>query len=136
MIESIAFSWVMGVDKGWRMINDYAELKIPIVFKYVLKYVTPTLFIVIFVSALIKPMNDDWSLLSFSGWELDNSAIIAELMHKGVDPNDPSIFYLDMTRILLLTFFVLICVLIWHATRTREENSNKRFTDSHQYTLE
>jgi SNF family Na+-dependent transporter len=49
MIESIAFSWVMGVDKGWRMINDYAELKIPIVFKYVLKYVTPTLFIVIFV---------------------------------------------------------------------------------------
>jgi len=136
MIESIAFSWVMGVDKGWRMINDYAELKIPIVFKYVLKYITPTLFIVIFVSALIKPMNDDWSLLSFSGWELDNSAIIAELMHKGVDPNDPSIFYLDMTRILLLIFFVLICVLIWHATRTREENSNKRFTESHQNTLE
>lgn len=124
MIESIAFSWVMGVDKGWRMITDHAELKIPGIFKYILKYVTPTLFIVIFVSALIKPMNDDWSLLSLSGWKLDNSAIIAELMHQGVDPNDPSIFYLDMTRILLLTFFILICVLIWHATRTREERSD------------
>jgi hypothetical protein len=36
---------------------------------------------------LVKPKNDDWSLLSFKGWELDNASIIGELRHQGVGPN-------------------------------------------------
>lgn len=87
MFEAILFSWVLGVEKGWRLIHHGADMTMPKVFKYVLKYVTPTMFILIFVSALVKPKDDDWRLLSFKGWELDGSSIIAELSHKNVGPN-------------------------------------------------
>ncbi len=87
MLETVLFSWVVGVDKGWEMMHQGAELKVPKVFKFVIKYVTPTMLIIIFLAALVKPKNDEWSRLSFKGWELDDSSIIAELAHKGIGPN-------------------------------------------------
>ena len=87
MIEAILFCWVMGMDKGWTMINNNANMKLPMAYKYVMKYVTPTMLIIIFVAALIKPANDDWSQLSLKGWKLDNSAVLAELRHQGIGPN-------------------------------------------------
>ena len=88
MLEAIAFSWIMGVNKGWELIHDHADIQIPIIFKYILKYVTPTMLIIIFVAALIKPKNDDWTLLSVKGWELDDSSIIGELRHQNIGPNN------------------------------------------------
>lgn len=88
VLETIAFSWVMGVNKGWALIHNHADIQIPIIFKYILKYVTPTMLIIIFVAALIKPKNDDWTLLSFKGWELDDSSIIGELRHQNIGANN------------------------------------------------
>lgn len=88
MIECILFAWVMGMDKGWKRINEHANIKLPNLLKYVMKYVTPTMLIVIFVSACIKPKGDDWSKLSFKGWELDNGSVIAMLTHQGAGPNN------------------------------------------------
>lgn len=87
MFEAILFSWVLGVEKGWKLIHYGADIVMPKIFKYILKYVTPTMFILIFLAALVKPKDDNWSLLSFKGWELDNSSIIAELTHKNIGPN-------------------------------------------------
>ncbi|NLJ83076.1 MAG: sodium-dependent transporter [Bacteroidales bacterium] len=87
MLETILFSWFLGIKKGWKMIHMGAEMKVPTVFKFVLKYITPVLLIVIFLASLIKPKDDNWSLLSFKGWELDNSSIIGELRHQGIGPN-------------------------------------------------
>lgn len=82
MIESILFAWIIGVDKGWKMIHQGADLQLPIAFKYIIKFITPTFLIIIFLSSLIKPKNDDWSQLSLQGWELDATSIIAELNYK------------------------------------------------------
>lgn len=170
MLEAIAFSWVMGIDKGWKLITDNADIKLPIFFKFVLKYITPTMLVIIFIAALIKPVNDDWSQLSFKGWEVDGSSIIGELSHKNIGPNntwfadnfyaenegvvksitdteitiddktyslpkdatalvsvedmvstgDPlyegkivnNVFYIDMTRIGLLLFLIILCLFI------------------------
>ena len=87
MLETILFSWFLGMDKGWKMIHAGAEMQVPKFFKFVLKYVTPILLILIFLASLVKPKNDDWSKLSFRGWELDNASIIGELRHQGVGPN-------------------------------------------------
>lgn len=98
MIECILFAWVMGMDKGWVMINNNANIKLPKVLKYVMKYITPTMLIIIFVSACIKPKNDEWNRLSFKGWELDNSSVIAMLTHQGIGPNDSwtsDVFYCE-----------------------------------------
>ena len=88
MTEAIMFGWVIGADKGWKMINSHADIHLPRFFVYILRYVTPTILIVIFVSALIKPEGGDWSKLSFKGWELDNSSVLAQLQHKGIGPNN------------------------------------------------
>lgn len=130
MFEAIAFSWVMGIDKGWALINGYANIRIPKFFKYVLKYVTPTMLILIFISALIKPMNDDWSLISIHGWELDNSAIIAELMHKGMAPDDPNIAYIDGARLYLLFLIISIWLTIYITIRVRKKRIQTKRSES------
>lgn len=124
-IETIVFSWVMGVEKGWKMINHHADIQIPVFFKYVLKYVTPTMLITIFLAALFKPKNDDWSLLSFKGWPLDDTAVVAELMHQGSNPGDPNTIYIDGARLFMLAIIILICVLIYHATKTQNKRALK-----------
>lgn len=87
MFESILFSWVWGVDKGWKLIHHNAEIRLPGFFRFILKYITPTMLITIFLTTLIKPKNDDWSLVSYRGWEVDDNSIIGELMHKNLGQN-------------------------------------------------
>lgn len=42
-IEIILFAWIFGMEKGWKEITTGADIKVPIIFKYVIKYVTPLL---------------------------------------------------------------------------------------------
>lgn len=41
-IESVVFAWIFGLEKGWKEMHLGAELKIPRVFYYIMKFVTPT----------------------------------------------------------------------------------------------
>lgn len=88
MLESILFAWFFGIDKGWAEINKGADVKLPVVFKYLIGYITPVILIVIFIASLIQPANDDWSKLSWKGWELSNGSIIGQINHKGIGPNN------------------------------------------------
>jgi hypothetical protein len=88
MLEAILFAWFFGLEKGWAEINRGADIKIPIIFKYLLKYVTPVVLIVIFISSLVTPKDDDWSKVSFTGWEVSSGSIIGQITHKGIGPNN------------------------------------------------
>lgn len=87
MFEAVLFAWVFGLGKGWQEINEGADIKLPRIYIPILKYVTPVILIVVFVSSFIRPANDDWSKLSFTGWELHNESILGQIMHKGIGPN-------------------------------------------------
>lgn len=87
MFEAILFAWVFGMDKGWKEIQLGADIRIPVIYKYILKYVTPVVLIIVFLGALLRPVNDDWSTLSFKGWALHNESIIGQIQHKGIGPN-------------------------------------------------
>jgi SNF family Na+-dependent transporter len=82
MCEAILFSWIFGINKGWKEFNHSARIKVPKFFKYVTLYITPTILIFIFLSALINPAGDDWGSLSFKGWKLDNASIIGRMKGK------------------------------------------------------
>jgi SNF family Na+-dependent transporter len=41
LLETILFMWVFGADKAWKEINEGADIKIPFIFYYIMKYVTP-----------------------------------------------------------------------------------------------
>ncbi len=192
LLESILFSWVFGMKKGWKEITDGADIKVPLVYRFIIKYITPVALILVFTGALIRPVGDDWSRINIRGWKLHNESILGQLQHKGAGPNSqwfsrsfyaeapgivdsiyatsnnkfyfrtsaidksgnlnskvykyiPSkhqllvekgdlvetgqviyagpvvnrVFYLDMARLLLLTVFLLISLLVYFAWRKR-----------------
>ncbi len=41
LIETILFAWVFGMDKAWAEITRGADIRVPRIFYYVIKYVTP-----------------------------------------------------------------------------------------------
>ena len=47
MVEIICFGWVLGIDKGWDEIHQGAQIKIPRVFRFIMKWVAPTYLIVV-----------------------------------------------------------------------------------------
>ena len=137
MLETILFSWVFGMDKGWREITTGADIKVPNVYKYIIKYVTPLMLIIIFLGSLFKPLNNDWSgnvsnLLSGNGWNLDNGSIIKTITHAGIYDQiavttdatqiavlEDNIFYLNMARFLLVGLFIFISLLVFIAYKKR-----------------
>ncbi len=73
LVEVVFFAWIFGIDKAWKELHHGAEIRIPYVFKFILKYVTPLYILVILVSFLvdnfsdfilmrkyIKDLGDDW----------------------------------------------------------------------------
>lgn len=87
LLESILFSWVFGLKKGWKEITDGADIKVPVVYRFIIKYITPVALILVFTGALIRPVGDDWSRISIRGWKLHNESILGQLQHKGAGPN-------------------------------------------------
>jgi len=51
-LETILFSWIFGMKKGWAEITMGADIKVPIFFKYVLLYVTPLLLGWVLISSV------------------------------------------------------------------------------------
>lgn len=87
MLEAILFAWIFGMDKGWKEIMSGADIKVPLIYKYIIKYITPVVLIIVFLGALLRPVNDNWRSLSLKGWSLHNESIIGQLQHKGIGPN-------------------------------------------------
>jgi len=87
LAEVILFSWVFGIDKGWKEINYGADMKVPNVYKFIIKYVTPLFILIIFLASLITPKNNDWNAAINGNWELDQNSIVGKILHTGVDYN-------------------------------------------------
>jgi len=129
--ETIIFSFIFGIDRGWEEITRGADLKVPRMFRFVIKYITPTFILVIFVAALIKP-EGAWgaafgSLVSGHGWPLAPDSVIGKILHVGVDhytwfdENGRATpgFVRDITRMLLMIVFALSGFLVWRAWRLK-----------------
>ncbi len=46
-LEIIVFSWIFGIKKGWEELHRGADIRIPGVYKFILKYITPVYILVI-----------------------------------------------------------------------------------------
>jgi len=87
MLEAIMFAWVFRLDRGWEEITRGSDIRVPIIFKYILKYVTPVVLIIVFVASLIRPAKDDWGSIGFKGWSLHGESILGQISHQGIGPN-------------------------------------------------
>lgn len=137
LAESILFAWIFGMDKGWKEINDGGDIKVPEIYKYIIKFITPLLLLFVFVGSLLKPINNNWklafhNLFTGNGWTLDNSSIIKQLMNSGLKEQiahatnmtivhqlQEKMFYINGARLLLTFVFIGICVMVYIAYRKR-----------------
>ncbi|MBN1823791.1 MAG: sodium-dependent transporter [Endomicrobiales bacterium] len=99
-IETILFSWVFGIDRAWDEMHSGADIRIPKLYKYVIKYVTP-LFLVV--------------LLVF--WLLQQG--IPTVLMSGVP--DANRYFILMTRLVLFGMVALLAVLVNIAWRHRAQ---------------
>ncbi len=89
LAESILFMWIFGAEKAWKEMNDGGDIKIPRVFFYIMKYITPTLLLIIMI------------------WWFINDAIPILLLNGVKEENIP---YIWGARIFLIA---LIGILFW-----------------------
>jgi hypothetical protein len=92
MGESILFAWLFGIDKGWEQINLGAEIRVPVIFKYIIKYVTPVFLAAILVSFIFSPAAGWKTYLQavISGdplpaWKWSGGGMIGKLLHQDID---------------------------------------------------
>jgi len=134
LLETLVFGFVFGMDKGWDEITRGADMVVPKVFKYFIKYITPLFITVIFIGSIIKP-STDWitafsSMFNGNGWPFATDSVIGVIFHLGVDKyvwfenGEPTReFVKDGTRILLLLVFTTFSYLVHKAwVMKRKEN--------------
>ncbi len=97
-IETILFAWVFGMEKAWDEIHRGADLAVPKIYKFIIKYITP-LFLLIILGLWLW---QEWLPIIFM---------------KNVAQNN-KVFVLG-TRIGLIAVFVILAVLVKLAWRRR-----------------
>ena len=76
-IQIVAFSWVFGIDRGWKEIHHGAQIQLPGVVKFVLKYVAPLYLLIVFVMFCIQNLGDS---IAAAGASLGSQLAIAVIV--------------------------------------------------------
>ncbi|KAF0127976.1 MAG: sodium:neurotransmitter symporter [Bacteroidetes bacterium] len=108
LFEIILFAWIFGIDKGWQEIKTGADIRLPELLKYVIKYVTPIFLLVVFIGSL----PGIWD-------KLTNKALYSQLVGLS-DPAmihevEKTIYFVNASRLLLLLLFVGISFVVYKA---------------------
>ena len=129
--EAFIFAFMFGIERGWEEITRGADIQVPGIFRFVIKYVTPTFILVVFVGALIKPAGDWGAAISGfftgTGWRLAPDSVIGKVRHVGepgylwFDAQGRATrgFVEDMTRALLTAVLAVCAGLVWKAWRIK-----------------
>lgn len=75
LFEIILFAWIFGMKDGWNEINQGADIKVPVIFKYIIKYVTPILLGWVFINSIpdiVSTINHDKSKENIAFYENAN----------------------------------------------------------------
>ncbi len=102
-VEVILFAWVFGIDKAWEEMHHGADMRIPKIYKFIIKYVTQTFLLVILGT---------WF---FQEW-------LPIIAMKNVPAETSG--YILATRVGLLLLFLVLAVLVKIAWRKRKLNSS------------
>jgi len=87
LAEVILFAWIFGMTKGWDEINSGSDIKLPSLYKPIIKYVTPVILLAVFIGAFITPKNNDWIAAFKNGWELDNGSVLSKVTNSDIKAN-------------------------------------------------
>jgi SNF family Na+-dependent transporter len=93
--------WVFGADKAWKEMNQGGDIKIPMFFYYVMKYVTPVILMVLMA------------------WWFFQSAVPTLLLENAVPENVP---YIWGARILMVAIAIILMLMVKKAWANNNHN--------------
>lgn len=96
-IETVIFAWIFGIEKGWKEMHLGADLKVPRVYYYIMKFVTP-----VFAVGIVA-----WFVYD---------GLWAKLTMAGVDEATKP--YLWLARVMILAMGAFITWGVWYAWQT------------------
>jgi NSS family neurotransmitter:Na+ symporter len=136
-IEVILFAWVFGMDRGWDEMKKGAEIQIPGIFYYIIKFVTPAFLLTILLAYAFQPKAgwDAYLGALFTGqawpaWEWDGNGMIGKLLFVDLPiPNEAApeqkTFLQNMRigraidRLVMIGLFAFFGGLVWVAWNRR-----------------
>lgn len=120
----IIFGWGMGIDRGWQIAHEGAEMRIPDIFRVIIKWVTPAFLLTVFGMFILQNVFG-WNF-SISDPEFNPTTYVRDLI--GPEPNFVS--RVTIVFILVISLFSLLLVNIagknWnrrHAQSTAEAST-------------
>ncbi|MFA5068822.1 MAG: sodium-dependent transporter [Candidatus Omnitrophota bacterium] len=102
-IEAFLFAWVFGIDKAWDEMHHGSMMRIPAVYKFIIKYITPLFLLLILVF-----------------WFIQDG--LPFVMMRGID--DAVRPYIIGTRFALAALFGTLCLLVKAAWKKRKMKSH------------
>ena len=105
-IEIILFAWVFKIDRAWGEINSGADIRIPVFFKYVIKYVTP-LYLLIIMGVWFY--QDAWDILMLNKTP------------TGQPVNEADVPYIWGARALMVGLFAFLAFLVHIAWKRKRK---------------
>lgn len=139
LLETILFAWIFGMKKGWKEINLGSDIRLPVLYKYIIKFITPVVILAVFLGATFTPVDNQWDrafhdLFHGKGWTLDNSSLILQLTNKGLydqiaaapdaeaaEQIRERIPYVNAARLMMAGLFTGIALLVFLAHRKRKQ---------------
>jgi SNF family Na+-dependent transporter len=103
-IETILFGWIFGIEKAWEEIHHGADMQVPKIYKFIIRYITPLFLFLIL------------------GFWLCQEGIPTILMKDISQSNKP---YILGTRLMLLGIFIILAILVNIAWRKRKTKVKK-----------
>lgn len=100
-IETILFAWVFGMERAWKEMHHGADINIPRIYKFIIKYITPLILITILVS-----------------WVFGKDGRDMIFMHN-VKPQDK--IYILAARIMMILILAVLAILVKIAWRRRRK---------------
>ena len=132
MVEAILFAWVFGMDKGMHEINAGSDIQVPNIYRFIIKYITPTFILLVFLSSLVTPKGGNWDAALSGNWVLDDSSIIRKVTNAGLKEQiaaatdaatkttlEDTLLYVNASRLLLVLVFLAITFLVYVAYNRR-----------------
>ncbi|MGB2599359.1 MAG: sodium-dependent transporter [Candidatus Omnitrophota bacterium] len=102
-IEVILFGWIFGIEKAWEEAHHGADMRIPGIYKYIIKYVTPVFLLAVLAAWFFQ----DWLPIM----RMDN-----------ISPENAP--YIMATRVGLLLLFLALAIMVKVAWKKRRIKGN------------
>ncbi|MCX5706120.1 MAG: sodium:calcium symporter, partial [Candidatus Omnitrophica bacterium] len=110
-IETFLFAWVFGMEKAWDEIHKGADMWVPRIYKFIIKYITPLfLFFILGMWFFYKPEG------------AAESQFVAFLKMRGVtEANRPFVLGARLGLILIFTILAALVKVAWMRKKRVEE---------------